>query len=238
MVKQIAEGLKLQINDLLDIQKIKRGSFRINPVCFNFMALLDKITSICQPILSGRPVSIDVVNRSPLLKNMHYMINSDEQRLQQIFMNFISNSIKFTQNGSIEILIEDGSDVHTLKITITDTGIGMAEAVRAKLFRPYCTFNREVNPEGTGLGLFITKQLLDQLGPPDSISVVSRVNVGSKFMFSVYVDVTKTEQRHFSQEYSTVLQKRDTEMKQACAENVEEEDEEDFSSNAEESTNV
>ena len=116
----------------------------------------------------------------------------DENRLKQILINIISNGIKFTSEGSIEIGAEsffmEGIEriVPLLKITIKDSGIGMTEEGVKNLFNLFGKLNENahLNKQGTGLGLFISKQLCQSMG--GDIQVKSRINEGS--IFEIYIE--------------------------------------------------
>lgn len=178
MAKGSGQHLLALINDVLDISKIEAGQLVVSFSPFDFSKSLNKVISIVQPLADkkGLELKSDI---SPVMPD----IISDQRRIEQIFLNLVNNSIKFTDRGFVEVksILENNSVV----TKITDTGIGIAEEDMDKLFRPFSQVDTGLtrNHEGTGLGLSICKRLLDKLG--GSISVESKVNYGSVFTVSL-----------------------------------------------------
>ena len=174
MAKGSGQHLLALINDVLDISKIEAGQLVVSLKEFDFSASLGKVVSIVQPLADKKGLELKVsISPQP------NVIFSDERRVEQIFLNLINNAIKFTESGYVEITSEIKNDLVTTKIT--DTGIGIAEADLDKLFKPFSQVDTGLtrNHEGTGLGLSISKKLIDKLG--GSITVESKVNIGSVF---------------------------------------------------------
>lgn len=122
---------------------------------------------------------------------------SDPNRIKQILLNLLSNSLKFTNKGSITIEISLEARDHKrspdirgglVKIQVTDTGVGMPESVMNRLFNQYATFdhNNGSNKHGVGLGLVICKRLVGLLGPQERIFVESCEQEGSSFWFYIH----------------------------------------------------
>ena len=174
MAKGSGQHLLALINDVLDISKIEAGQLVVSLKEFDFSSSLGKVVSIVQPLADKKGLELKVsISPQP------NVIFSDERRVEQIFLNLINNAIKFTESGYVEITSEIKNDLVTTKIT--DTGIGIAEADLDKLFKPFSQVDTGLtrNHEGTGLGLSISKKLIDKLG--GSITVESKVNIGSVF---------------------------------------------------------
>jgi CheY-like chemotaxis protein/HPt (histidine-containing phosphotransfer) domain-containing protein/anti-sigma regulatory factor (Ser/Thr protein kinase) len=117
----------------------------------------------------------------------------DPQRLRQILINLVGNAIKFTAEGQVTVdlqEVERTASAVRLQFTITDTGIGMDAEQQAKLFQPFSQGDSSITRTygGTGLGLVISKQLIEQMG--GSIRVASREGHGSIFTFDIYLGVT------------------------------------------------
>ena len=119
-------------------------------------------------------------------------MTGDPTRLRQILNNLISNAIKFTDKGAIDILVTYGGaeDGTRLSVFVVDTGPGMSEAQRVRLFKPFSQADDTISPVygGTGLGLAICKQLVEAMG--GQIGVISQPGLGSQFWFIVPAPAT------------------------------------------------
>jgi len=178
MVRNSANHLLSLINDVLDISKIEAGQLKISVESFNLRDLIDQAVQSSRPALEKKgltystniPENIDVVQ-------------SDKRRVEQILLNLISNAVKFTEQGGIRIdcSCTDGS----VQVSVTDSGIGMKEEDMNKLFQAFQQVDSGITRkfEGTGLGLYICKKLLELLG--GRIWVTSTWGQGSTFCFSL-----------------------------------------------------
>jgi signal transduction histidine kinase len=113
----------------------------------------------------------------------NFMVNSDAKRLQQVFLNIISNAIKFTdRDGSIRIIIQKFDD--SLRIAVADTGVGIKDEDQDKLFKLFGAVKEEkkkLNPNGIGLGLVISKLIVSQFN--GKIDFISKFEFGSTFFY-------------------------------------------------------
>ena len=170
------------INDVLDMSKIESGKMQLTLGECDLMALLQRIEDITS--LQARDKSLRI--RYDRSRIRHHHVRGDELRIEQILINIISNSIKYTPQGkSVDLLAEeleeDGSGKARYRFVIRDTGIGISEEYLPYIFD---SFSREKNTtinkiQGTGLGLAITARIVEQMG--GTISVRSEVGVGSEF---------------------------------------------------------
>jgi len=190
----ITSGHRLSalINDILDFSSIKHGKFELILQPVDLHNALEDIISLSKPLIAGR--NITIINN---IKKDLPLILADENRLKQIFHNLISNSIKFTESGSVTISagikMQDYTDNHEkvtpelLEISISDTGIGILEKDRYRIFESF--IQGESSPErrfnGTGLGLAITKKLVELHG--GTIWVEPKTGSGSVFTFTIPV---------------------------------------------------
>ena len=147
------------INDILDISKIQSGSMKLLPTHYDFKTFLDNIGSMVVFLLRGK----DVVFKTEIHGVMPKCLYGDDVRLRQILINILSNAVKFTQAGQVnmEITVSEAF----IRFTISDTGIGMrAEAIET-IFDAFTQLDLEKNRyrKGTGLGLSITKALVDMM---------------------------------------------------------------------------
>ncbi|KAL4492550.1 hypothetical protein ABPG72_007663 [Tetrahymena utriculariae] len=141
-------------------------------------------------------------NMNEQTKNIH--MHQDKNRIKQILINLISNALKFTTEGYIEIScdikdLEENSNIKIVEFSVKDTGVGMNPHIKSQLFKVFNTFDQKgLNKNGIGLGLTICKRLVTFLGPSDHIDVESEVSKGSKFSFKVYKDLRDINNTHHS----------------------------------------
>ena len=174
------------INDILDMSKIENDKFELTCSDFDFTALLNRVTGLFEPRLNEKNHKL-TMEFDPLIARW---INTDEQRLAQVITNLISNAVKFTpDNGNIILAIkrlEDGDDKFcSLEFMVKDSGIGISETEQKKLFMPFHQIDSAMSRkyQGTGLGLVITKKIVELMG--GKISVISETNKGSSFIFTI-----------------------------------------------------
>ena len=171
------------INDLLDFSRIEAGKLTISEVNYDLSSLVRDISNMFSFRAREKGLGWDVeVDRS-----IPDSLYGDVYRVRQVIINLVSNAIKYTEHGSVVMIIRSVEDTFTagetltLEITVRDTGIGIRPEDRAKLFRKFERVDLERNStvEGTGLGLAITGSLLDMMG--GTISVDSVYGEGSSF---------------------------------------------------------
>ncbi len=171
------------VNDILDFSKIESGKIELTPVEYHMPSMLNDVITLVSTRLGEKPIKFSL-NISDDLPNKLY---GDDLRIKQIFNNLLSNAIKYTHSGTIELNVScerEGADV-LMKVSVSDTGIGISEENIKKLFADYNQVDTRANRniEGTGLGLAITKRLTELMG--GEISVASEYGKGS--VFSVYI---------------------------------------------------
>ncbi len=183
------------INDVLDMSKIESGKMTLNVVPTSLRDVMDNIINIVQPQVKAKNLQFDAVVYEIFTEE----VCCDSVRLNQVLINLLGNAVKFTpDNGSVqvslyqEVLPEETSCVRT-HFLVADTGIGMSKEYQEKLFD---SFSREENvhvqkTEGSGLGMAITKYIVDAMG--GTISVRSEMDKGSEF--HVVFDLEKAKER-------------------------------------------
>jgi signal transduction histidine kinase len=162
------------INDVLDISKIEAGQLQVSREPIDLKAIAEKVLQTVQPLAQKK--SLDL--RWDLPETLEPIL-SDRRRVEQILMNLLGNAIKFTEAGEVRLRVEPaGAD---LRIEVSDTGIGMAEADLERLFQPFFQIDTGLTRKygGTGLGLSICKKLVELLG--GRIQVESALGRGSTF---------------------------------------------------------
>ena len=176
------------INDILDMSKIESGKFDLSHTTFDLERTVMKISNV-QTFRMDEKHQLFSVYFSPQIPQ--YIV-SDEQRITQVITNIFSNAIKFTpEYGKIKLNIEKADENDNqiqLLISISDTGIGISEEKRKKLFHSFEQGDSGVSRKygGTGLGLSISKNIVEMLG--GSIWIESEIGKGSTFLFTLWVD--------------------------------------------------
>ncbi|MCX7991841.1 MAG: ATP-binding protein [Proteobacteria bacterium] len=185
------------INDILDLSKIEAGKMELNIEKVSLRELIDNIIPMVRPLIAEKKISFNI----KIEKNVTVL--ADRQRLSQVLINLLTNSVKFTQEGFIEIgctLKKDLINKTWAEIYVKDTGIGISKENQALIFEAF----RQVDdksakkPKGTGLGLSITKRLVEMHG--GSIWVESELNQGTTMFFTM--PVSEEEFQSFVKEVS------------------------------------
>ncbi len=178
MAKGSAQHLLELINDVLDISKIEAGQLVVSLSEFDFNKMIRKVTSLVEPLAVKK--KLDLILIKP---DREVILNSDERRVSQVFLNLINNAIKFTDKGSVKI--ECGISEQRILTKVIDTGIGINAEDLGKLFKPFSQIDTGLtrNHDGTGLGLSISKKLVEKLG--GTITIESEVGVGSTFIVTL-----------------------------------------------------
>lgn len=177
VIKRSGEHLSDLIEGLLDISKIEAGRLQIHRDQVAIKTLMDQIVYMFRLQASEKGLNFTYTCKGSLPD----IVSTDEKRLRQILINLLSNAIKFTTKGSVHLNLSYKNQV--AKVEIIDTGVGIPESERERIFRP---FERLRSPDvppvaGTGLGLAIVRLLLDIMG--GEIEVSSPEEGGTKFTF-------------------------------------------------------
>lgn len=180
------------INDILDISKVESGKISLIPQTFSIVETVENLMNLSQPMIKEKNIEFGFhINRM----EKEYL-HTDQLRLNQIYINILSNAIKYTEpNGRVIIdMKEEESEKEgcvKLTYTVSDTGIGMSKEFMAHLYEPFSrqTDSRVNSIQGTGLGLAITKQMVDLMG--GTIECQSEQGVGTTF--TVVLDIPVAE---------------------------------------------
>ncbi len=181
------------INDILDLSKIESGKVEISSSEFNLVDIIEDILNL----LSQTALDKNIELFYQIEKDLPTIIQSDSFRVHQILTNLIGNAIKFTDKGYVYLQVTKGKLDNTetsIKFTVSDTGIGMSNDVKTKLFKAFTQADTSITRRfgGTGLGLVISRKLT--LLMKGEIGFDSTENKGSTFWFSV--PVTPALQKH------------------------------------------
>jgi two-component system sensor histidine kinase ChiS len=193
MIASSGRRLSNLVNDILDFSKLKHHNLELQIKPVGLRAIVDVVLNTSQPLISKKPLQL--INSVP---PDFPLVHADENRLQQIFYNLIGNAIKFTEQGTIEVSAQvknrdslsmniDNTPAESQQATIivADTGIGIPENKLEKIFESFEQADGSTSRKygGTGLGLAVTKKLVELQG--GTIRVTSTVGVGSQFRFSL-----------------------------------------------------
>ncbi len=186
-IQKSANNLLAMINDLLDLSKIEARKLQLDHIPLNLEDCTYEVLAMLAPLAETKALHLVCLIYDDVPLNWL----GDPLRLKQILTNLISNAIKFTEKGDVTIRIFlDDHEQHEnmLRFAIQDTGIGLAEHVRSELFRAFSQGDASTNRKygGTGLGLVISKHLVEQMG--GDIGFDSELGSGSTFWFTVLLE--------------------------------------------------
>ncbi|MBE9100890.1 ATP-binding protein [Vacuolonema iberomarrocanum] len=197
IIEQCGSHLLMLINDILDLSKIEARKLDLNPSEFHFPSFLQSVAEICRIRAEQKGVAFIYQADEELPTG----IRTDEKRLRQVLINLLGNAIKFTDNGNVTFLIEvlatttkvveaESINVHTLRFSVKDTGVGMTSEQLSKIFLPFEQVgDTKKQSEGTGLGLAISQRIMALMH--SQLQVQSEMGQGSTFWFEVEVPEAK-----------------------------------------------
>jgi signal transduction histidine kinase/CheY-like chemotaxis protein len=192
IAKNSADSLLVILNDILDISKFDAGKVVLEPKRFSPKELINEVAELLTPKAKEKDVEL-LIN---IAEDFPTDVKGDPYRLRQILLNLISNSIKFTEAGEVEVSLSAVSSKKDIEIhcAVRDTGIGIKAEDIGHIFDSFSQADISTTRKfgGTGLGLAICKMIVDQM--KGSISVDSVLGVGSTFSFKVTLDHVDTEE--------------------------------------------
>jgi PAS domain S-box-containing protein len=192
--KNCADSLLHIINDILDFSKLEAGKMKLANKEFNINELINKISRIHSYKAKEKYLNFS----SKIQEDMPNIVIGDANRLQQVLNNLISNAIKFTDKGSVNIflsVVDKTNKNIKVRFEVIDTGIGISKEEMNKLFVSFSQVDgsRTRTYGGTGLGLVISKQIIEMAG--GSIDVISEKGRGSTFFFDFQFDLPVNENK-------------------------------------------
>lgn len=207
--KNSSELLLSIINDILDFSKIEAGKLNVEKIQFNLRNLVDSIVYAFTPVVQEKGISLYSFIKSEVPEE----VIGDPGRLRQILNNLLSNAVKFTKEGEITVYaerLEESEGIVTLRFEVSDTGIGIDEEYRDKLFRPFIQVDDSTTRKygGTGLGLAISKELANMM--QGDISFTSTHGKGTTFLFTGRFGIPISNNKRMGEIHCTISEKMDT----------------------------
>ena len=188
------------LNNILDMSEIEMDELKLKETQFSMTEMVENLHVVLSQMARGRKVELEMTCEAE-----HVNLMGDVVRLRQVLMNMVSNSIKYTEAfGRVRAAVKecsDDEDYAVFDIVVEDTGVGMTEEfIQNQMFQP---FERAQDKyvqkiEGSGIGMSITKRILDAMGA--ELRIESTVGVGSKFLVHVRFKKDKEIQKNFRQE--------------------------------------
>ncbi len=193
-IEQSTNNLLAIIGDILDFSKIEAGKLNLEQTDINIRDLIDDVFQILSANLLARRKQIALI--PDISSNVPEWIIGDPIRIRQILTNLIGNAIKFTEHGFVQArvtLSKLEKDKITLVFQVIDSGIGIADNKLNRLFKPFSQADTTTTRQfgGTGLGLVITKKLVEQM--KGKITVTSELGNGTNFRFSINIRPSQKE---------------------------------------------
>ena len=189
-IRQSSNHLLTLINDILDISKVESGKLTLSPVTFSIVETVENLVNLSQPMVKEKNIDFSFrINR--MEKEYLY---ADQLRLNQIYINILSNAIKYTEPGGkvcvdLREMSSSKDGCIRLSYVVSDTGIGMTPEFMQKMYQPFSrqTDSRVNSIQGTGLGLAITKQMVELMN--GTIECQSEVGKGTTFTIALDIPV-------------------------------------------------
>ena len=183
-----SRSLMTIIDDILDFSKMESGKMQLENIPFVLEEMLEQVYATMAQLSVRKGLKLIYPT-----SGLYHGVVGDPHRLRQVLINLIGNAIKFTEQGEIRITLKElsrGAQHICLEFCIFDTGIGISTEQQKRLFQAFSQGDSSVtrNYGGTGLGLVISKQLIEQMG--GTIRLISTEKVGTSFIFNVTLGVT------------------------------------------------
>jgi len=200
VIEKSGQGLLTLIDEILDLSKIEAGKMYMEYHKVAVKEITNDISALFTPVANQKKISFNI----EITGDVPVQIETDKMRLEQILKNLISNAIKFTSQGSVELLVKKGPDEQNIVFSVKDTGIGIPAEKQGLIFDAFQQADGSTRRQygGTGLGLSISKELAKLLG--GNITVTSEPGKGSEFNLTIPV------RKHVPAEHSDRNQEHET----------------------------
>ena len=194
------------INDILDISKVESGKLSLTPATFSIVEVAENLVNIAQPMVKEKDIVFDFHTNAI----EHEYLYADQLRINQVFINILSNALKYTEaGGSVSVDLQEmpGDTPETVRLVyrVADTGMGMSDEFMEHMYESFSrqTDSRVNKVQGTGLGLAITKQMVDLMG--GTIECQSKLGEGTTFTITLDMPVAEHEPEEMTLESVDVL---------------------------------
>ncbi|MCL4742931.1 MAG: response regulator [Phycisphaerales bacterium] len=186
VIRRNGRHLLAVINDILDLSKIEAGRLEVEPGDCEPVRIVEEVCSLLRVRAVEKGLDLEWSMGGPAPRR----IRTDARRLKQTLLNLVGNAVKFTERGSVRVVVSMGGDAESgrvVRFRVTDTGIGIAPDKIASLFEPFMQADETMSRRfgGTGLGLAVSNRLVEMLG--GSIEVRSEPGIGSEFTLTLPV---------------------------------------------------
>jgi signal transduction histidine kinase len=180
MMERNTQSLIELVNDLLDASKLESGTLSLDLADVSLGDLIGELRETMMPLAREKGLALAVELPADLPP-----VRADRLKLRRVLVNLLSNAIKFTPRGGLVTLTAEGAGAGRLRVAVTDTGVGIPAEDLGRLFDKYEQARSRAtrSEKGTGLGLYITKQIVELHG--GEIHVASQVGRGSTFSFTL-----------------------------------------------------
>jgi len=188
-IRSCGDALLSLIDDILSFSKLETGMVEIEQVPFGLARLVNSAVRVTMGAAQAKGLELTF----ELDPELPPFVRGDEKRLRQVLLNLLSNAVKFTPEGSVRLRVRtsEGGSEPRLRFEVNDTGIGIPDAARDRLFKEFSQADASINRRfgGTGLGLAISKRLIQAMD--GTIDVVSTPGTGSTFWFEIPLHVAE-----------------------------------------------
>jgi signal transduction histidine kinase/CheY-like chemotaxis protein/HPt (histidine-containing phosphotransfer) domain-containing protein len=203
-IQSSGDSLLAIINDILDFSKIEAGRLELETIGFNLQLLIDDVMQLLASRAHAKRLELAVL----IPEDAHIFLKGDPTRLRQVLTNLVGNAIKFTKKGEVVLRVATTKSAHKkvkLHVSVRDTGIGISQEERLRLFKPFSQADGSTTRKygGTGLGLAISKELVSIMG--GRLACTSEPEKGSNFSFTVNFEVSHEAEKKYSQPLTTGL---------------------------------
>lgn len=189
-IKNASNTLLYIINDILDLSKMEAGKMELENIDFSINHVVKQVEQTLEHKAEEKGLTFDCQVNS----NIDVITLGDPVRLLQVLINLINNAIKFTEKGSVKLEVSKDEEASGIKFSILDTGVGIPQDKIDTIFESFSQANKSDTRKfgGTGLGLTISKQLVELMG--GSIEISSEVDKGTEFHFTINFELGSKEE--------------------------------------------